>query len=329
MKPQPEITPNQPEAIRSEIAETRHRMDDTLDALSARMRPRHLLDEVVGLFRPGNNDGESHMNHKIKDSATSAVNAVVSNVKQNPVPALLIGAGIAWMIYSRTRRSSEDESVYSEDDYGDAAGGTYGYYQENTTGYVAAGQPELSSETSGGLGDKLGSATGTLRDKASQASGALRDKASQWGHQASELGSRIADKSRDVYGRAREGVTHVAEDHPLGLGLGCLAAGIAIGLALPTPRRVSQLAGPTADRLRQRVRDAGKDVLERGKRVVGAATDAVKREAQSQGLTPEAARQRLSGDTSEQAGAHDQSSGADRPLGTQPAPAPQGGAATI
>lgn len=281
-------------------------MDQTLDALSARMRPRHLLDEVVGLFRPDNQNGDSPtMNQKIKDSATSAVNSVVSTVKENPWPMLLVGAGIGWFIYHRTRSSSYD-SAFADEDYSDAAGGTYGYYQESSTGYVASGTPESSGEagdTSGGPG----STAGSLRDKASHAKDALREKASQWGQQAGELGSRVADRSRELYGRTRERVTHVAEDHPLGLGLGCLAAGIAIGLALPTPRRVNQLAGPTADRLRQRVREAGRDVLERGKRVVGAASDAVKREAQSQGLTPEAARERLSGSG--------ESPAEDRPLG--------------
>ena len=292
-------------------------MDQTLDALSARMRPRHLLDELVGFFRPDNHPdhpGDSAMNQKIKDSATTAMNSVVSTVKENPWPMLLVGAGIGWFIYHRARSSSSsDDSMFAEDEgYGDTAAGNYGYYQESSTGYVASGSPESADET-GGLGGKLGAATDTLRDKASQAREALSEKASHWGQQAGELGSRVADRSRELYGRARERVTHVAEDHPLGLGLGCLAAGVAIGLALPTPRRVRQLAGPAANRMRQRVRDAGRDVLERGKRVVGAASEAVKREAQSQGLTPEAARERMSGGDEQQE--ENQSKEGHRPLG--------------
>src|SRR4051812_24545254 len=92
-----------PEALRSDINVTRSRMDDTMDELGERMQPRHLLDEVLGLFRSSDgSDGDgklSRVREKITQSADTAMHAVVDTVKKNPMPALLIGAGIAWMIY--------------------------------------------------------------------------------------------------------------------------------------------------------------------------------------------------------------------------------------
>src|ERR1043166_4172936 len=91
------------DAIRSEIDTTRRRMDQTIDALGQRLKGRHLLDEVIGFFRP--KDGSSAaiegdtMMEKIKDSAGSAANAVVDTVKRNPIPTVLIGAGVAWAVY--------------------------------------------------------------------------------------------------------------------------------------------------------------------------------------------------------------------------------------
>src|SRR3954470_21315388 len=104
------------DAIRSDIEETRRRMDDTMDALGDRLQPRHLLDEVLGFFRGNGSDGDNkltQMREKITQSAGTAMNAVVDTVKSNPMPALLIGAGVAWMIYESTRDKSAD---YRDDD---------------------------------------------------------------------------------------------------------------------------------------------------------------------------------------------------------------------
>jgi hypothetical protein len=75
------------------------------------------------------------------------------------------------------------------------------------------------------------------------------------------------------------------------VGLGCLVAGVLAGLALPTPEPVHRYAGPTVDRLRNRAKDAGREWLDKGKRVGRAATDAAKTEAKNQGLSMENLRQ--------------------------------------
>src|SRR5215213_1609096 len=97
---------NETENIRSDIDTTRRRMDDTMDALGDRLQPRHLLDEVLGYFR-GGGDGDSNrlqqVREKITRSADTAVHAITDTVKKNPMPALLIGAGVAWMIYESRR----------------------------------------------------------------------------------------------------------------------------------------------------------------------------------------------------------------------------------
>src|SRR6266496_2848614 len=95
-----------PDALRSDINVTRNRMDDTMDQLGERMQPRHLLDEILGVFRRGNESSDGNLRQvreKITRSADAAMHAVVDTVKQNPMPALLIGAGVAWMIYESRR----------------------------------------------------------------------------------------------------------------------------------------------------------------------------------------------------------------------------------
>lgn len=304
--------------IRQEIDATRQQMDQTIDALADRFKGRHVIDEVIGIFRSNVSDENVvKIKDKVTQTTNSAVNSVVSTVKSNPWPTLLIGAGVAWLIYN-SRRSNESrygdseylESPY-ESDLSDEAG-----YELSGGGYGAGGladdydSADLTANASGeleqagsGLASKFDDVKSTVREKAGQAGEQIRDKASQVGQQlrdksqqvrqrASELGSRVQQRSREVYERSRERVVTTANQHPLEVGLGILALGIVAGLAIPTPEKVNQLVGPRADRLRERAREAGRDIVTRGKTVVQAAANAAKQEAASQGITPEALREK-------------------------------------
>lgn len=302
---------NEAEHLRSDIDVTRRRMDDTMDALGERLQPRHLVDELLGFFRGSNADGESRMSglrEKVSRSANTAVHAVVDTVRQNPLPALAIGASVAWLVYESRRKRS---GAQFDEDY------TGGVYPELTydpdlhydrpldypSGY--SGSQGENAETGS---SKLGEMKDTLKEKAAAATGEVKDKLSSVGQQAREkasafreragekldaararaaqFGSQVQEKARQAGRRAAE----TAERHPLEVGLACLAAGLLTGLALRTPERVNRIAGPAADRLRQRARTAGTEMIDKGKRVVGAATRAAKDEARSQGLTPEGLR---------------------------------------
>ncbi|MEO5957973.1 MAG: hypothetical protein ABIZ49_02060, partial [Opitutaceae bacterium] len=109
---------------------------------------------------------------------------------------------------------------------------------------------------------------------------------------AGEMGQRVKEGTREAYVRTRERVVTTADQHPIEVGLASLAAGLIAGLLLPTPNVVNRTIGPAADRMRARTREAGAEMLEKGKRVAQAAVGAVKAEAQAQGLTPERLREK-------------------------------------
>src|SRR5687767_954543 len=99
------------EEIMANIAETRAQMDNTLDELSERLQPRHILDDVIDWFRShrsssGGGSGEKLQKIKrvagkaagqVKEKASTAGHAAYSGVRQHPIPALLIGAGISML----------------------------------------------------------------------------------------------------------------------------------------------------------------------------------------------------------------------------------------
>jgi hypothetical protein len=317
-------TSKRTEELRSEIDNTRQRMDQTIDALAGRFKSRHLLDEAIGYFRSNSattSESASRIKDTVVNSASSAANSIVNTVKQNPLPVALIGAGVAWMIYQSTRSCSSssdpDEDLYEyrvrgryEEDFDgepgyELSGGGYGSAetQEELSPDFSAADSSSTGSSGSGVGGKLGEMKSRLADKASSAKDQIQQKVGQLGdtvrdraqamrERAGELGSRVQERSREVYESGRERVVQTTTQHPIEVGLGLLLLGVVAGLALPTPRKVNQVVGPRADRLRERAREAGKNLVDRGSNVVRAAATAVRDEAQTQGLTPGALKEK-------------------------------------
>lgn len=292
------------DSIRSDIDTTRQRMDDTMDALGDRLQPRHLVDEVLGYLRGNTSEGEMRLKdlgERMGRSCNSAMHSVVDSVKQNPMPAVLIGAGVAWMIYSNRRddssRQDYDVRYYSTDE-----GLRYDpdTHYDRPLAYPAATDEQAAWEKQSG--SKLGEMKDTLAEKASTAGQRVKEKLSQAGDtarekmdelrdRASEMTDRVREGARETYTRTRDRLVDTADQHPLEVGLFALAVGLVAGLALPTPGPVNRSVGPAAERLRRRTREAGHEMFEKGKRVAEAAASAAKDEARAQGLTPDRLRE--------------------------------------
>jgi ElaB/YqjD/DUF883 family membrane-anchored ribosome-binding protein len=290
---------NETETIRSDIDTTRRRMDDTMDALGDRLQPRHLLDEFLGYLRGSGDGGESRLKHageRIGHSCNHAMHSVVDSIKQNPMPAVLIGAGVAWMIYSSRRDQTQR---YDFEDYtaSDAARRydpdthydrplDYPPSGDDVRAWNRQGEPEDRAMQTD-LAGKASSVADQAKEKLAHAGEAAREKISGIRERAGEVSERMRERTRATYDRARERVISTADHHPLEVGLVALAAGLIAGLAIPTPNAINRSLGPSADRLRRRTRDAGNEMIQKGKRVAEAAMSAVKEEAEAQGLTPE------------------------------------------
>jgi ElaB/YqjD/DUF883 family membrane-anchored ribosome-binding protein len=242
------------------------------------------------------------MRDKITETCDTAMHSVVDSVKKNPMPAVLIGAGVAWLIYSSRResRSSYDIEDYSAEDAALRYDPDLHYdrpleypskadAEVSTSDWSDQGESKLG-EIKDRIGETASSAKEKVKEKISHAGEAARAKLGALQERAGEMTERVRDTTREAYTRTRERVTTTADQHPLEVGLVALAAGLIAGLALPTPNAVNRKIGPAADRLRDRTRQAGTEMLEKGKRVAEAAATAVKEEAQAQGLTPDALR---------------------------------------
>lgn len=283
---QPTEPLSDPRAIRSQIDDTRHRMDETIGALGERLSGRHLVDEALHFFRTQNENGNMNkFKQKISTSANTVVHSVVDTVKANPLPAVLIGAGVAWYIYNQTHRSTGNGSSSDPEGYGN-------YYGES----YARDASDLGIRTQDvvGTGEGLKEKAMQLQERSKEAMHAAGTRIQEVGGQVRERAHELGDRSRQLVRQGRQRVVSTMEQHPLESGLVCLAVGLIAGLALPTSSRVRRTIAPRARQLRARA----EDVVQRGRVVIQHAAEAAKIEAEAQGFT----RSRVSGAASRPAG---------------------------
>lgn len=318
--------------IMADIAETRAQMDQTIDELSERLQPRHLIDDVLDYFRTrrssGSGEGKQRVRRvankakgqmskaagQVKEKAGVAGRAAYSQVKQHPLPTLLIGAGISLLLMQRNRsdeyHEDYDDDGYVTDNYDTGYGEFEGSEASAPESYAL---PQHYSED--GSGDESSGFTAKMKDKAAQLKGKaaqLKEKGAELTHKAgssmqnmkertmerasalrmraSEKGSewkeRAVEKAHYGYETSRDAFSRATHEQPLALGLGFLAIGVLAGMLIPSTRKEDELVGPARDRIVNRTREAAQDAVNRGKHVAKKAVEVAKQQAQEQGLTP-------------------------------------------
>ena len=212
---------SQSAAIERDIDRTRGRLDSTVDALTSRLKPSSLLDDVLDYFSSDTGTRtQSATGDKARRVAKRAGGGAWEKVKSNPVPSALIGAGIAYLFlksddeeatadYSgsfarghdeemrqRILRNNREPRMYGGS-YVDARTGKP-YDQENYgEGVTRPGFGETSSSTTGASGPGV---MGRLKEYAGDAVEGVQDAAGY-----------VADKASDAYDSAKSAVSGAAE----------------------------------------------------------------------------------------------------------------------
>jgi hypothetical protein len=94
--------------IESDIRQTRGRMDATLDQMGDRLTARSLLNSALGWWE------SRSVGARTGGATKDTYQSVARYVKENPIPALLVGAGVAWMIIEATTSDEEETRFYTE-----------------------------------------------------------------------------------------------------------------------------------------------------------------------------------------------------------------------
>jgi ElaB/YqjD/DUF883 family membrane-anchored ribosome-binding protein len=110
----------------------------------------------------------------------------------------------------------------------------------------------------------------------------IADKRDRLKQQMQGTASKVSDATPDG-SDVREGAKQAvgfAEENPLGLALGGVAAGFLLGMLLPSTRIEDEKVGPVADEVKDRAKETGQEALERGKQVAQDAAETATESAQ-------------------------------------------------
>lgn len=290
--------------IQQDIRETRGDMDRTLESLNERLSPRSLINGVMDWFESRPSGGTGAVVEKSGD--------MLQVIRENPLPALVTGAGIAWLIAesksSRSYGSSNDRHYRPADNYSHNLRQSYGaggVHTEAVRTSDCSTDPDKSDEpgvldktrdklsnASGKVSDAMGKAKesvsgfgSNLSNRASGGADAVRSGFSSIQHSTGDMSSRVSDGLQENYRAVDRKFRQAVDEVPLGVGLGFLGLGVLVGLMLPRTQAEDEFMGEAADELKHAAADKGEDLVERGKEVASRVADKAKEEAANQDLT--------------------------------------------
>lgn len=213
-----------PAEIERDIDRTRARLGRTVDRLEQRLSPGELVDQLLGTAREQGGEFAANLGR---------------SVRNNPMPVILTGVGLAWMM------ASSNEPRAASQDY-------YGSYDD-----LSGDSGDAKSRMKEGLSSakaKAGEITGRVSDGASRAKESLHD-----------LGGRARDARYRLQSsgeRLRDGFDSLMQDQPLLVGAIGVALGAALGALLPHTEAEDRLLGETRDSAARTLKDRAADTYE-------------------------------------------------------------------
>ena len=267
---------------------------DTLGQLRDGVAPSALSGEAIAL---------------VKDSGLSILKALSDSARANPVPALLIGAGLTMLL---TRTTGSDVMGVATSTLKSAAATSAGAARSAASGLAGAASSAASgiagaaSGAAGAAKDAVKGAADRTANAAMDAAGTMSDRVAgtavsahqtavdsmasvkdklQSGldsgkaefdarrEQAGELADDVTDQAQTMAQQARQSFARLIEEQPILMAALGAALGAAVGAALPLSQSEKDLMGST-----------GAKAIDLGRGALANAADVVRREAASADL---------------------------------------------
>jgi ElaB/YqjD/DUF883 family membrane-anchored ribosome-binding protein len=251
------------DAIRSDIEDTRANMSSTIDAIQDKLSPQRLTEQAKGAVRDATVGRVQDMASNVTDTARETGATLMDTIRENPLPAALVGIGVGWLFLSARRRAAERdrwrpryESGYYDRDYGRYGASGYARsasdYPYDRYGQYGSSQP--SREENG----KMSQMADAAKDKLSDAG----DRAQDMTDTVKERASDMADQAQWQAQRARGWLERTWDENPLVVAGAALAAGALVGLSIPSTDTERQMMGEASSNVLQKAADTAQDATQ-------------------------------------------------------------------
>jgi phage-related protein len=280
--------------VQREADAARIGLADTLGQLRDGVAPSALSGEAIAL---------------VKDSGLSILKALSDSARANPVPALLIGAGLTMLL---TRTTGSDVMGVATSTLKSAAATSAGAARSAASGLAGAAS-SAASGIAGAASGAAGAAKDAVKGAADRTANAVMDAAGTMSdrvagtavsahqtavdsmasvkdrlqsgldsgkaefdarrRQAGELADDVTDQAQTMAQQARQSFARLIEEQPILMAALGAALGAAVGAALPLSQSEKDLMGST-----------GAKAIDLGRGALANAADVVRKEAASADL---------------------------------------------
>ena len=225
---------------------------------------------------------------RLIDGVKGAGSVVTGVISEHPLPVALIGAGISWLLLERRVTSGVAALSRHVEESGVMERAREAFEDASERATAAAGS--LSDALAARVreaGETFAEAAESLRERAARVGESTVEGAQAAGARLRQGATVVGESARRGLEYGRESAAGAWEQHPLVTGLAALTAGVAVGLLLPGTRRENDIMGRQSDALSRRIRTAGGTLIERGRKVASTAAEALRQEAEGEGLGPQ------------------------------------------
>lgn len=222
----------QEEEIRERIEATRARMGDTIEEIGERVNPDRVKAEIRAHARDQMHDIKDNVKRKARNTMRDVEHEVKdtgrgiwATIRENPVPAGMVGIGLAWLV---ANRESAHSDRYRAGAYRQVGAQAVPYRTgREPGGYTGAGAYSAGGYGTGGYADGTGESdytydsgvdTGVVRDGsaarpgAGYAAGSVRESAGHSDESVRDRAEHAAEEVRDKAAHAADKVRQTAHE---------------------------------------------------------------------------------------------------------------------
>lgn len=224
--------------IKATIDQTRDRMDQTLEELGERLHPRHLLDDVLDYFRHSSHENAQKLRRAALNTATKCGRGLLHQIREHPLPSLLVGAGLVWMAMENKEKEYRGKRFRSRNYSPEGASAVFPYEEEEMYEAEVEMEVEMNTDTDMDMDMNMDSSDDGHQDHSPGMLESAKEKAKEKGRQMKEKLVSSAEAARSTAAAAGERISSTA-------------------------RSVREAAAHQAQRLKETTQELGSTVRER------------------------------------------------------------------
>lgn len=256
-------THKSPETLEREIDAKRSSISNIVDSLESRFTPGQLFDQALAYTK--GNGGEFFQN-------------LGTTLKNNPVPTVLTGLGLAWLAMNQNKPFNP-----AKPSTGPGLGEKISGAADQVSSALSRANQQLHTAA-----DKAMAKGTSIREKATDLSHRAGDSVNSTSGAIGDNAHAVADQISAQTGQLKAQFDHALKQQPLVLAALGIALGAVLGASLPTTRKEDELLGEASDSAVSKVKTKGEDAYAAARDSVA---DAMRSKAESERDGPQGVAQ--------------------------------------